>query len=56
LLAGFTNIVGAVDGSEQAVLALDYASQLAQRDGAELQVAAAGNENSCGGNRVQQRL
>jgi nucleotide-binding universal stress UspA family protein len=35
----FTNIVCAVDGSEQAVLALDCASQMAQRDGAELHVA-----------------
>jgi nucleotide-binding universal stress UspA family protein len=35
----FTNIVCAVDGSEQAVLALDCAGQMAQRDGAELHVA-----------------
>jgi nucleotide-binding universal stress UspA family protein len=35
----FTNIVCAVDGSEQAVLALDCACQMAQRDGAELHVA-----------------
>jgi nucleotide-binding universal stress UspA family protein len=35
----FTNIVCAVDGSEHAVLALDYASQMARRDAAELHVA-----------------
>jgi nucleotide-binding universal stress UspA family protein len=35
----FTNIVCAVDGSEQAVLALDCAGQMARRDGGELHVA-----------------
>lgn len=38
-VAMFTKVVCAVDGSEQAGLALDYASQVAQREGSELHVA-----------------